>query len=155
MREDSMRAVIQRVSEASVRVNNGETRSIGKGLIVLLGIARGDSEEDAVFLARKISYMRIFEDGDGKMNLSIDDMSGEVLIVSQFTLMASTRKGNRPSFDPASPPEEAVPLYDFFVREMKRIGKGRVVTGEFGAHMRVSLVNEGPVTIIMDSHTRE
>ena len=150
-----MRAVIQRVSEASVRVDGGPPRSVGRGFAVLLGVARGDSREDAEWLLRKITSMRIFQDDQGKMNRSLVDIGGQALVVSQFTLLASTRKGNRPSFDPAAPPEEAIPLYETFVAGMRDALDGGVQTGEFGASMTVSIVNEGPVTIVIDSRVRE
>ena len=150
-----MKAVIQRVSKASVIINGRETRTIGRGLMILLGVGREDGPEDASWLVRKIASMRIFENNEGRMNLSTSDIGGEMLVVSQFTLMASTRKGNRPSLDPAAPPEMAVPLYEAFVSKLKTDFSGTVLTGEFGASMKVSLVNEGPVTIILDSKIRE
>ena len=153
--EVHMKAVIQRVSKASVNIDGGETRTIGRGLMILLGIGRDDSLEDSSWLVRKIASMRIFENDDGRMNLSTSDIGGEMLVVSQFTLLASTRKGNRPSLDPAAPPELAVPLYEVFVSKLKTTFSGTVLTGEFGASMRVSLVNVGPVTIILDSKIRE
>jgi D-aminoacyl-tRNA deacylase len=150
-----MRAVIQRVGEASVTVEGKETRSIGRGMAVLLGIGREDGPEDVSWLVRKIASMRIFEDEEGKTNKSLHDIEGEALVVSQFTLYASTKKGNRPSFDPAAPPEMAVPLYESFVREFEAALGKPVPTGEFGASMSVSLTNEGPLTILMDSKIRE
>lgn len=150
-----MRAVIQRVSEASVSINGGLPRTTGAGLLILLAVARGDSPEDVSWLLRKITSMRIFEDREGKMNHSITDIEGDILIVSQFTLMASTKKGNRPSFDPAAVPEEAIPLYESFVTGVRQQHSGQVETGEFGATMKVALINEGPVTIIIDSRIRE
>ena len=150
-----MKAVIQRVSEASVVINGNNTRTIGRGLMILLGVGREDVPEDLSWLARKIASMRIFENDEGRINLSTSDIGGEMLVVSQFTLLASTRKGNRPSLDPAAPPELAVPLYEAFVSKLKLTFGGTVLTGEFGASMKVSLVNEGPVTIILDSKVRE
>ena len=150
-----MRAVIQRVGKASVTVERKDERRIGRGMAILLGIGRDDGPEDVAWLAGKIASMRIFEDEDGKTNLSLRDIGGEALVVSQFTLYASTRKGNRPSFDPAAPPETAVPLYESFVRKLESALGKRVSTGEFGASMTVSLVNEGPLTIVIDSRTRE
>lgn len=150
-----MKAVIQRVSEASVAVEEEEPRKTGAGLMILIGVAREDCKADADWLTGKITAMRIFEDDRGKMNLSLKDISGDALIVSQFTLTASTRKGNRPSFNPAAQPDEAVPLYEYFVEQMKLQVPGNVRTGEFGASMRVSLVNEGPITIVLDSRLRE
>ncbi len=153
--EVHMKAVIQRVSEASVNIDGGETRTIGRGLMILLGIGRDDSLDDSSWLVRKIASMRIFENDEGRMNLSTSDIGGEMLVVSQFTLLASTRKGNRPSLDPAAAPEIAVPLYEAFISKLETSFDGTVLTGEFGASMRVSLVNEGPVTIIIDSKIRE
>lgn len=150
-----MRALIQRVSSASVLINGKELRSIEIGLLIFLGVGREDSQEDASWLARKIAALRIFENGEGRVNLSAEDIDGEMLVVSQFTLMASTKKGNRPSLDSAAPPETAVPLYNRFVLELDSRFKGAVLTGEFGASMQVSLTNEGPFTIIMDSKVRE
>ena len=123
--------------------------------MILLGIARGDERSDADWLAGKIAGMRIFEDEDGKMNLPVTEIGGDALIVSQFTLTASTKKGNRPSFDPAAPPPEAIPLYEYFTELMRAKVPGEVKTGEFGASMQVSLINDGPVTIIIDSRVRE
>ena len=151
-----MRAVIQRVSEASVTID-GEVRSkIGRGLVVLLGIEDGDSsEDDSAWLVGKIARLRVFDDPDGNMNVSLADVAGEVLLISQFTLHASTKKGNRPSFIRAARPEVAVPLYeDFIARLEKEIGR-EVATGEFGADMKVALVNDGPVTITIDTKNRE
>ncbi len=151
-----MRAVIQRVTEASVTIEEtAEVRAIGKGMMILLGVGRNDNPDDAAWLVRKISSMRIFEDAQGKTNESLRDIGGEVLVVSQFTLYAGTRKGNRPSFDPAAPPEQAVPLYEFFVSELESILKKTIPTGEFGAAMKVSLINDGPFTILLDSKIRE
>jgi len=149
-----MRAVIQRVSEASVEIEGNQPRSVGRGLLILLGIARDDSREDITWMVKKISGMRIFTDSEGRMNLSLTQIGGEAMVVSQFTLLADTKKGNRPSFDPAAPPEIAVPLYESFVEELGLALEQKVLTGEFGASMRVSLVNEGPVTIILDSRIR-
>ena len=140
-----MRAVVQRVSEASVEVGGERVAAIGTGLLVLLGVARGDTGEQADRLARKLLALRIFEDDDGRMNRSVADGSGEVLCVSQFTLLADTRRGNRPSFVAAAPPEEAEPLYER-VREALGAQGGR-----FGARMRVSLVNDGPVTLLVEA----
>lgn len=150
-----MRAVIQRVSEASVTIN-GEIRSaIGKGLLVLLGIEENDTSEDIGWLVAKISHLRIFNDSNDVMNLSVRETDGEVIIVSQFTLYASTKKGNRPSYIKAAKPGTAIPLYESFIDEMKKeLGKP-VKTGEFGAEMKMALVNDGPVTIIIDSKNKE
>ena len=150
-----MKAVLQRVSRASVIINQGEKRSIGKGLLVLVGVSPEDTSEDIRWLSRKIAGMRIFTDREEKMNLSVKDIQGEILLISQFTLFASTKKGNRPSFSLSAPPETAVPLFDEFTRSMSELMEGRVETGEFGAHMEVSLINDGPVTIVIDSRNKE
>jgi len=143
-----MRAVVQRVSEAAVSVDGRRVSSIGKGLLVLLGVERGDEEAEAATLARKICRLRIFEDAAGRMNLSVSEAGGAMLAVSQFTLMADCRKGCRPSFANAAPPEEANPLYEIFCElcEQQGVEVGR---GVFAAHMEVALVNDGPVTIII------
>ena len=146
-----MLAVIQRVSEAAVRVNGHVHASIGRGLLVLLGISDEDGESDADYLAGKIVRMRIFGDAEGKMNLSVSDVKGEVLVISQFTLLADTRKGNRPSFIRAARPEKAVPLYKFFIEKCEAEFGKALKTGIFGADMKVQLVNDGPVTILIDS----
>lgn len=150
-----MRVVIQRVSEASVRIDGEVVGQIGAGLLVLLGIEEADGVEDGEWLVGKIVQMRIFSDEVGKMNRSVAECGGGVLVVSQFTLHASTKKGNRPSFIRAARPEQAVPLYEGFLNAMEsRIGK-RVERGVFGGDMQVALVNDGPVTICMDSKARE
>jgi len=145
-----VRAVVQRVACASVEVDGAQVASIDAGMLVLVGVARGDSEEDAAYLARKIAGLRIYEDDDGKMNLSLDEVAGEVLAVSQFTLLGDCRKGRRPSFDGSEEPERARRLFEYFVTEVQRQGV-RVSTGVFQAEMRVHLVNDGPVTLILDS----
>ncbi len=145
-----MRAVIQRVKEASVTVDNKEVSSIRSGIVIFLGVARDDSEEDAGFLAKKIPDLRIFEDEHGKMNLSLLDINGEALIVSQFTLVADMKKGRRPSFDTVAPPEDARQLYDFFVEKIKEKGL-RTETGIFQTEMLVHICNDGPVTFVMDT----
>lgn len=150
-----MKAVLQRVTRASVTINKEETRSINAGLMILLGISPEDSQDDIDWLSSKISGMRIFTDQDGKMNLSVKDILGELLIVSQFTLFASTKKGNRPSFSLSAPPEKAIPLYEDFVSQIKKRTGLKVKTGEFGALMEVNICNDGPVTIIIDSKNRE
>ena len=150
-----MRAVVQRVSSARVTVAGVVTGEIGYGLLVLLGIAQGDSATDGEWLAQKIAALRIFEDDAGKMNRSAADVAGGALVVSQFTLLASTRKGNRPSFNDAAPPALAIPLYGKFLQQMEAALGGPVASGEFGAMMDVALVNHGPVTIILDSKARE
>lgn len=150
-----MRAVIQRTSEASVTIEGRVTGQIGRGLLVLLGIEHDDTQEDSAWLAGKVAQMRIFSDLDGKMNHSVLDVSGGVLVVSQFTLHASTKKGNRPSFIRAARPEIAIPLYESFLSAVEaQIGRP-VERGVFGADMKVALVNDGPVTITMDSRARE
>lgn len=150
-----MRVVIQRVSRASVTIEGKTKSSIGKGLLILLGIEETDNQEDIEWLSGKISRLRIFNDNDGVMNLAVTEVNGEALVVSQFTLHASTKKGNRPSYIRAARPEIAIPLYEQFVRQLSHdIGK-EVPTGEFGAMMEVELVNNGPVTIIIDSKIKE
>jgi D-tyrosyl-tRNA(Tyr) deacylase len=150
-----MRVVLQRVSQASVTAGDRVTGEIGPGLLVLAGAARDDAAEDRDWLARKIVQLRVFADGAGTMNRSLLDTGGEILVVSQFTLFASTRKGNRPSWSLAAPPDVARPMFDAFVAALEReLGK-RVATGEFGADMKVALVNDGPVTIAIDSRARE
>ena len=144
-----MRAVIQRVNEASVRVDDREVSRIGRGLLVLLGVEKGDGEETAATLAKKIAEMRIFEDDSGRMNLSVRDVAGEALVVSQFTLCADLRKGRRPSFDPAAPPGEARELCHRFA-ELLRSYDVPVREGVFGAHMHVALINNGPVTFTIN-----
>ncbi len=150
-----MRTVIQRVSHASVTINGMVKAEIGHGLLVLLGCENADTQEDIEWLARKIAALRIFNDGQGVMNRSVVDVEGEVLVVSQFTLWASYKKGNRPSYLRAGSHEVTVPLYESFVAEMSRqLGKP-VQTGEFGADMKVELLNDGPVTICMDTKNKE
>lgn len=150
-----MKAVIQRVSEASVIINNKLKSEIKSGLMVLLGIEEADSTEDIEWLTKKISQLRIFDDSEGVMNLSIIDVNGEAIIVSQFTLHAKTKKGNRPSYIKAARPETAIPLYNQFVKQFELLLGKSVGTGEFGAEMDVSLTNSGPVTIIIDTKNRE
>jgi D-aminoacyl-tRNA deacylase len=145
-----MRAVVQRVSRAQVAVNGEITGEIGPGLLVLLGVGREDTEADAIYLAEKIVGLRVFEDDQGKMNRNVQDAGGSVLAVSQFTLYADVRRGKRPSFDAAAPPERARQLYDFFVQQIRAAGL-RCETGRFQEMMKVELVNEGPVTILLDS----
>jgi D-tyrosyl-tRNA(Tyr) deacylase len=148
-----VRAVIQRVSVARVTVGDEVAGSIGHGALVLVGIADGDTEMEANWLVDKLLDLRIFEDDEGKLNRSLRDLNGELMLVSQFTLLADTRKGRRPSFAAAARPEQAVPLYEHMVRRARDQGV-TVATGRFGARMRVDLVNEGPVTIILDSKDR-
>ncbi|WP_438961549.1 D-aminoacyl-tRNA deacylase [Nonlabens sp.] len=150
-----MRVVLQRVSEASVTIEGKVHGSIKHGLLVLLGITGEDVQEDIDWLVNKIVGMRIFSDSDGKMNLNISDVSGDTLVVSQFTLFASTKKGNRPSFISAARPDVAIPLYDSFVKTLSQKLDKTIPTGIFGADMKVALVNDGPVTIVMDSKNRE
>ncbi len=150
-----MRVVLQRVSEASVTIDKNVKSSIQKGFLILVGIEAEDHQEDIEWLCRKIINMRIFGDEDDKMNLSLKDIDGEALIISQFTLHASTKKGNRPSFIKAAKPDVAIPLYEAFIKEFEKQFEKEVETGEFGADMRISLLNDGPVTIIIDSKNRE
>lgn len=146
-----MRVVVQRVQKASVEIEGQLVGDIQKGLLVLLGIEHADGQEDAKYLIQKLTQLRIFSDAEGKMNLSIQDVGGQFLVVSQFTLHAATRKGNRPSYIRAAHPEQAIPLYEYFVAELQKLSTTEVQTGRFGADMQVALVNDGPVTIIMDS----
>lgn len=150
-----MRALIQRVTSASVHIEGNEFSKIDNGLLVLLGIEDEDSESDIDWLSSKISQMRIFDDGNGLMNLSVNDINGKILVVSQFTLHASTKKGNRPSFIRASKPNHAIPMYEEFIRNISDKIQNDVLTGEFGASMEIKLVNDGPVTIWIDSKNRE
>jgi D-tyrosyl-tRNA(Tyr) deacylase len=150
-----MRVVIQRVSRASVSIGGAEKSTIGNGLMILLGIEDDDSQSDIDWLCTKISNLRIFPDKEGVMNLSLKDIGGEIMVVSQFTLHASTKKGNRPSYIRASKPDIAIPLYETFVETLEKESGTDVRTGEFGAMMDIELVNTGPVTIIIDSKNRE
>jgi len=150
-----MRVVIQRVSKASVTIDGTVKSKIDKGLLILLGIENADSQEDINWLAGKISRLRIFDDEDGVMNLSVTDIDGEIIVVSQFTLHANTRKGNRPSYIKAARPDFAIPMYEKFVEKLEQEAGKTVQTGEFGAMMDVELVNNGPVTIIIDTKNKE
>jgi len=150
-----MRAVIQRVSEASVTVNNKVISSINNGLLVLLGIEDADTSEDIIWLIGKLSKMRIFSDSEGKMNLSLNDCNGSLLLVSQFTLHAMTAKGNRPSFIRSAKPEKAIPVYEEFIKIWQQQTNIPIQTGEFGADMKINLLNDGPVTIVIDSKAKE
>ena len=150
-----MRALIQRVSSASVQIDNKVFSKIENGLLVLLGVEDEDSHTDIEWLSSKISQMRIFDDKNDHMNLSVNDINGEILVVSQFTLHASTKKGNRPSYIRASKPDHAVPMYEAFILQMKDKIQNGVFSGQFGACMQVDLINDGPVTIWMDSKSRE
>jgi D-tyrosyl-tRNA(Tyr) deacylase len=149
-----LKAVIQRVREAKVEVDGKTVGQIGKGILLLLGVEKGDGERDADWLAEKIGNLRIFEDEAGKMNLSVKEIAGELLTVSQFTLAGNCAKGRRPSFDSAAPPEEANRLYEYFVGELRRLGLP-VETGVFQAMMQVSLINDGPVTFILESPAKK
>ena len=146
-----MRTVIQRVSRASVVSDGVLTGAIGPGLLVLLGVEPADTPEDALKLADKLAKLRIFNDADGKMNLSVIDTGGEALVISQFTLFGDCAKGNRPSYNRAARPEHAIPLYEMFVAELSRLLGKPVPTGVFGADMKVDLLNDGPVTLILDT----
>jgi len=148
-----MRVVIQRVLESTVKVDGQIVGNIGQGLMLLVGVQEDDETQDADWLIQKIQNLRIFSDQDGKMNLSILDIQGEVLIISQFTLIADYKKGNRPSFIKAAKPDHAIPLYEYFKSEFSKSGI-KTESGIFGADMKVSLVNDGPVTILMDSKTK-
>lgn len=151
-----MRAVIQRVSSANVAIEGAQRAAIGRGLLILLGVAPGDDKVASDWLAQKVAKLRIFPDESGQMNRSVCDIKGDVLVVSQFTLFASTRKGTRPSFNDAAPPSLAEPLYEYFkARLSQELGGREVGSGEFGAAMQVALVNDGPVTLIIDTHQRE
>ncbi len=150
-----MRAVIQRVAHAGVTINGSETRRIGQGLVVLVGCENADTQEDIDWLAHKIASLRIFDDDNHVMNRSLNDVAGDVLVVSQFTLWASYKKGNRPSYLRAGSHDVTVPLYEQFVAAMQRETGRRVMTGEFGADMKVELLNDGPVTICMDTKNKE
>lgn len=145
-----MKVVLQRVSRASVTVDGQRISEIGHGLLLLVGVASGDTEDAADWLARKVAGLRVFADGEGKMNLSVTDAGGSVLAVSQFTLLGDARKGNRPSFVEAAPPEEAEPLFDYFCERLRANGVTDVQKGSFGAMMDVELVNDGPVTILLE-----
>jgi len=150
-----MRVIIQRVSEAEVTVDGQITGAIAKGFLILLGIENEDEETDVDWLAQKIVHMRVFKDGADKMNLSLMDVAGELLVVSQFTLHAQTKKGNRPSFIKAAKPEKAIPLYEYFLTKLKELTGVAPQTGKFGAMMQVQLINDGPVTIFMDSKNKQ
>jgi D-aminoacyl-tRNA deacylase len=149
-----MIAVIQRVSSASVVIEKHIRAEISNGLLILIGIENADSPADIGWLANKIVNLRIFNDSDGVMNLSIKDIGGDVIVVSQFTLHASTKKGNRPSYIKAAKPEVAIPLYEQFIKVLEEVFGKRIQTGEFGADMKVSLVNDGPITIIIDTKNK-
>ena len=150
-----MRVVIQRVKEASVTIEDKMVSNIGKGFLILLGIEDGDAKTDIDWLAGKIAKLRVFSDVNDSMNNSILDVKGDIIVVSQFTLHASTKKGNRPSFIKAARPEVAIPLYEVFVKQLETEMGRKIQTGEFGAMMDVALINDGPVTIVIDSKNRE
>ena len=150
-----MRVVAQRVSRASVTIDGKVKSAIGLGMMILLGIEEADTTEDVEWLCTKLSKMRIFADENDAMNLDINQVGGSFLVVSQFTLHAMTKKGNRPSFIRAARPEKAIPLYELFVKRLHEVSGREVLTGEFGAMMEVELINDGPVTIVMDSRRRE
>ena len=150
-----MRAVIQRVSEASVSIENKIVSKINFGLLIFLGIEIEDTKEDSLWLANKIAQLRIFSDSDAKMNNSLLDIDGEAIVVSQFTLHAKTKKGNRPSYINAARPEQAIPLYEQFKKDLSKLISKQVLSGEFGADMKVNLTNDGPVTIIIDTKNKE
>ncbi len=150
-----MRAVIQRVKHCTVSTKEGISGSIQKGYFILLGVSENDTHEDVLWLTQKIFNLRIFEDENQKMNLSLKDINGECLVVSQFTLHAKTKKGNRPSFIHAAKPEKAIPLYEQFISEFSKLNNKACETGVFGAHMEIELCNDGPVTIIIDTENKE
>ena len=150
-----MRAVIQRVSEASVTINGQVHGAIRRGLVVLLAVEEADTPEDIEWLSGKIARLRIFNDVEGLMNVSVQEVQGEILLVSQFTLFGSTKKGNRPSYSRAAPPEVAIPLYEAFTRRLSADLGRPIQTGDFGADMKIALVNDGPVTLIIDSKERQ
>jgi len=150
-----MRAVIQRVSSASIRIDNSDAGSISGGMVILIGIDRTDTPEDVTWMSHKCAGLRIFEDAENKMNRSLLDIGGDALIVSQFTLFGNVKKGFRPSFNHSAAPDLAIPLYEKFVEEMRAQIHGRLLTGKFAAYMEVSLVNDGPVTILLDSKAKD
>jgi len=150
-----MRAVIQRVEKASIEIDGKLHAAIGNGLLVFIGIAEGDNQEDIQWLSGKIARLRVFDDDQGVMNLCLDEVQGEILVVSQFTLHASTKKGNRPSYFRAANPDVAIPLYNEFIAALKNLTGKEVRSGVFGAEMKIKLVNDGPVTIIIDSKSKE
>jgi D-aminoacyl-tRNA deacylase len=150
-----MRLVIQRVTQASVTIDDHVKGEIGTGLLVLAGFSTDDTDEDLKWLAGKIPQLRIFNDADDKMNLSVQDVHGDILLISQFTLYANTKKGNRPSYINAAPPVVAIPLYEKFIKYLEAAHGKKIQTGSFGADMKVALLNDGPVTITMDSKNRE
>ncbi|MFP4619992.1 MAG: D-aminoacyl-tRNA deacylase [Bacteroidales bacterium] len=149
-----MRALIQRVNDASVTIKNQVKSNIGKGLLVFLGIEEEDNQEDIRWLSNKISQLRIFEDAQGQMNLSVNGVDGEIMVISQFTLHAKTKKGTRPSYSRAAKPDTAIPLYEQFIGQMEKDTGKEVKSGEFGAYMQIKLENDGPVTIMIDTKNK-
>jgi D-tyrosyl-tRNA(Tyr) deacylase len=150
-----MKVVIQRVNQASVTINQKKVATIQTGLLVLVGVVNEDTQDDINWLSKKIANLRIFSDHDGLMNQSVQDINGDIIVVSQFTLQASTKKGNRPSYIKAAKPDVAIPLYENFVKQLELETKKAIQTGEFGADMQIELINNGPVTIVMDSKNKE
>jgi D-tyrosyl-tRNA(Tyr) deacylase len=150
-----MRTVIQRVSSAFVSVNGDVKSNIGNGLLILAGFENEDTEEDLKWMSKKISALRVFNDSEGLMNLSLSEVNGELMVISQFTLHAKTKKGNRPSYIKAAKPDKAIPLYESFIKTLSEEYGTEVQTGEFGANMQVNLINDGPVTIIIDTKNKE
>ncbi|OIQ21303.1 MAG: D-tyrosyl-tRNA(Tyr) deacylase [Flavobacterium sp. MedPE-SWcel] len=150
-----MRVVLQRVSEASVTIEGGKVAEIQQGLLILVGIEEADNDEDITWLTNKITKLRIFGDENGVMNRSIQDIDGDVIVVSQFTLHAATKKGNRPSYIKAAHPDIAIPLYEQFISSIENIIDKKIQTGQFGADMKVALINDGPVTVLIDSKVKE
>lgn len=150
-----MRAVIQRVKRAEVLIESKTIRKISHGFVILVGIENSDNQEDVSWLARKIINLRVFDDDNGVMNNSLEEVGGELMIISQFTLHAKTKKGNRPSYIVAAKPEVAIPIYESFILLLKKLSSSKIVCGEFGAHMEVSLTNDGPVTLIIDTKNKE
>lgn len=150
-----MRILVQRVTKASVEVEGNEIGAISNGLLVLLGITREDGSTDIEWLVGKLLRLRIFNDEAGKMNRSVEDIGGGILVISQFTLFADTKKGNRPSYIRSAPPPVAIPLYEAFLSHLRNKFEGPIATGEFGAYMKVNLCNDGPVTLMLDSHQRD
>jgi len=149
-----MRVLIQRVSEASVKIDGVEISNISKGLLVFVGIENDDSDKDIEYLSKKIANLRIFDDANGVMNDSVLEVKGEIMVISQFTLQACTKKGNRPSYIKAAKPDVSIPLYEKFCNQLQKVSGVKIKTGEFGADMKVSLINDGPVTIWIDSKTK-
>ena len=150
-----MKAVIQRVSQASVSIDGKIKSEIEKGYLILLGVAQDDTQQDIEWLANKIFNLRLFNDADGLMNLSISEVDGDILVISQFTLHAKTKKGNRPSYIRAAKPEFAIPIYEAFIRKLEEVSSKEIYSGEFGADMKVKLINDGPVTIIIDTKNKD